>query len=294
MENPDRMIRHFLKISELGSLSKAADFLGVTQSGLSRSLSALEHEIGKPLFFRNGRGVELTFAGKKLVEAAKPAYFSIDAALEAIRDRVGVSEGEVRVAVIHTLSYYFMADIVAAFLGRHPDVNLALMGRSSSEVVALVEGRKADLGFVYDSAVDAECIKSAPLFEDEMCIISSAQDNLPDELDLNATKLKAVAFPDHYALGRMLQSSSVDLEIVARAETVDAILRLVSARVGICILPERIPERLLADYGLRKIRIIRPQMSRLVVAIMRKDKPASPLVDNLVQIAQASLGSGKV
>lgn len=123
-----------------------------------------------------------------------------------------------------------------------------------------------------------------------MCVIASADDELPDELDLIETRLRIVAFPAHYALGKMLQTSGLRPEVVAEAETVDAILRLVSSRVGVCILPERIPDQLIADYGLRKIRIIRPSMSRLVVAIVCSDRTPSPLVCDLIQIAQANVG----
>ncbi|MEJ5022885.1 LysR family transcriptional regulator [Ochrobactrum vermis] len=290
MDNPDRLLRHFLKIAELKSLSRAADALDLTQSGLSRSLAALEAYLGKSLFLRTGRGVELTQAGEKLLEAAIPAYTSIDAALQAVRDREGISEGQVRLAVIHTLSYYFMADIVAEFVSKHPRVNLSLLGRSSSEVVALVEGGKADLGFLYDSAVDTDTVASTPLFEDEMCIIASADEALPDELDLTKKRFRFVAFPAHYALGKMLQTSGLGPEIVAEAETVDAMLRLISSRVGICVLPERIPDRLIADYRLKKSRIIRPRMSRLVVAIVSNNKAPPPLVYDLIQTARANAG----
>jgi len=163
MDNPDRLLRQFLAIAELKSLSKAAEALDLTQSGLSRALASLEDYVGKPLFFRTGRGVELTPAGTKLLETAKPAYAQIDTALEAIRDRDGISGGQLRVAVIHTLSYYFMADIVAEFLSKNKSVNLSLLGRSSPEVVALVESGRADLGIVYDSAVDTDGFVCTPL-----------------------------------------------------------------------------------------------------------------------------------
>ena len=64
METFDRQLRYFLQIAELKSLSRAAEDLDQTQSGLSRQLAALEAHVGKPLFNRTGRGVELTEAGQ--------------------------------------------------------------------------------------------------------------------------------------------------------------------------------------------------------------------------------------
>lgn len=289
VESPDRQLRYFVKIAELKSLSRAAEILDLTQSGISRQLSSLEAYVGKPLFLRTGRGVELTDAGKKLLMAAKPAYAGIDEALDTIRDREGVTQGHVRLAVIHTLSYYFMTDVVAEFISQRENVNLSLMGRSSPEVVTLVESGKADIGFVYDSAVDSADLKSTPLFEDEMCVIASRKSDLCGEIDLTTTRLRLVCFPRHYALRRMFQSSGLQPDVAAEAETVDAMLKLVSSQVGICVLPSQIPEKLLVDYDLKKLPIAQPKLRRRVVAITRNDKHLPALVRDLIKVALAKV-----
>ena len=86
MDTPDRLLRIFLRIAELKSLSKAAEDLDQTQSGVSRQLATLEAQLGKPLFVRTGRGVALTEAGQKLQEALEGPYRAIDQAVDAIRD----------------------------------------------------------------------------------------------------------------------------------------------------------------------------------------------------------------
>jgi DNA-binding transcriptional LysR family regulator len=288
VESPDRQLRYFVKIAELRSLSRAAEILDLTQSGISRQLASLEAYVGKPLFVRTGRGVELTDAGTKLFAAAKQAYGNIDEALDTIRDREGVTQGHVRLAVIHTLSYYYMSDVVAEFISQRENVNLSLMGRSSPEVVALVESGKADIGFVYESAVDSADLVPTFLFEDEMCVIAHATSGLPCEIDLTTDRSRLVSFPSHYALRKMLNSSGLHPEIAAEAETIDAMLKLVSSRVGVCVLPSRIPDKLLLDYGLVKHRIVKPRLRRRVIAIVRKDRHLPPLVRELTEIALAN------
>ncbi|WP_141211520.1 LysR family transcriptional regulator substrate-binding protein, partial [Brucella grignonensis] len=134
-----------------------------------------------------------------------------------------------------------------------------------------------------------DAVASTRLFEDEMSLICSTEHAFPDEIDLTATRPRFVAFPAHYALGKMLQSSGIRAEIAAETETVYAMLRLVAVGVGVCVLPERIPDRLIADLGCRKVRIVRPRMRRLVVAIMRNDKATVPLSRDLIRAAQAHL-----
>jgi DNA-binding transcriptional LysR family regulator len=285
MENLDRQIRYFIKIAELKSLSRAADSLDLTQSGLSRQLATLEAYLGKPLFSRTGRGVELTDAGQVLREAARSGYSVVDEALETVREKEGVTQGNIHLAAVHTLSYYFTAEVVASFVGTRPDVNLSLKGRSAPEVVELVETGKADVGFVYDSAVASPDITTIPLFEDEMCLIIREAEACSDGIDLTVSTLKLVGFPRNYALRKMLEGGGLHLKFAAEAETVDAMLRLVSSGVGACVLPCRMPDGIIRDYGLKKIRIAKPVMRRRVVAIVRGDRPPTGLIKQLLDTA---------
>uniref|UniRef100_UPI000D38350C LysR family transcriptional regulator n=1 Tax=unclassified Variovorax TaxID=663243 RepID=UPI000D38350C len=285
MDSFDRQLRYFLRIAELGSLSRAADDLDQTQSGLSRQLAALEAHLGKPLFLRTGRGVELTEAGRKLRDLTQGSYRAIDTALDAVRTREGITQGTVRLATVHTLSYYFMGDVVARFVSRHDGANLSLMGRSSPEVVELVESGKADAGFVYDSAVASPALASTALFDDDMCLVVQETSAIGPRIDLTRDMPRLVGFPSHYVLRRMLHSASLAPAFVAEAETVDALLELVASGVGACILPTRIPDKLLGDHRLRKVAIVQPALRRRVVAIVRCDRPVPPLVEALIAIA---------
>jgi LysR family transcriptional regulator, transcription activator of glutamate synthase operon len=285
MENLDRQVRYFIKIAELKSLSRAADYLDLTQSGLSRQLATLEAYLGKQLFSRTGRGVELTDAGRALLEPVTSGYLVIDQALETVREKEGITQGNVYLATVHTLSYYFTADVVATFVGARPHVNLSLMGRSSPEVVELVESGKADIGFVYDSAVASPELTIIPLFEDEMCLIMREGEVSLDGVDLTASSPKFVGFPRNYALRKMLDGSGFHPEFAAEAETVDAMLRLVSSGVATCVLPSRMPDNIIKDYGLKKVRIAKPVMRRRVVAIVRGDKHPTGLIKQLLETA---------
>ncbi|MFY3308814.1 LysR family transcriptional regulator [Achromobacter ruhlandii] len=286
MDTPDRQLRYFVRIAELKSLSRAAEDLDQTQSGLSRQLAALEAHVGKPLFVRTGRGVELTEACARLLQGIQPAYRAIDQALEAVRQREGVTQGSVRLATVHTLSYYFMADVVAQFVSSREHVNLSVMGRSSPEVVTLVESGKADIGFVYDAAVASDALASTPLFDDDMCLIVRDGVVAEDGVDLGAMALRLVGFPSHYALRKMIHSAGLQPEFVAEAETIDAMLKLVSSGVGACILPSRIPQKLLTDYGLRQVAIGSPVLRRRVVAITQAQRQPLPLVRELLDCAR--------
>src|SRR5690606_29108527 len=145
---------------------------------------------------------------------------------------------------------------------------------------------KAVIGFVYDSAVASDMLDSVVLLEDEMCLMVQAG-RLSEDLVLNldACPLQLVGFPEHYALRRMLKNAGLDDRVVAEAETIDSMLRLVSLGVGACILPVSMPSRLLADYGLVKVSLAAPGLRRRVVAIVRCDTPTPSLARQLLKMA---------
>ncbi|HJW57632.1 MAG TPA: LysR family transcriptional regulator [Burkholderiaceae bacterium] len=282
MEPMDRKLRYFVCIADSKTLSKAADVLDQTQSGLSKQLALLEATLGQALFVRTGRGMELTEAGRYLYDAVQPAYRDIDFAIESIRQQ-GAVRGTIHLATVHTLSYYFTADLVARFVGTHPHVNLSIMGRSSPEVVALVESGKAEIGLTYDAVVDSDALVSCPLFDDEMALVVRLDSPLWGPQDLTEIPLRLVGFPPHYALRRMLKSAGLQPDFAAEAETIDTMLELVSSGLGECILPSHIPDKLLANHGLRKLTIKHPLLRRRVVALTHAEKPQTSLMKEILQ-----------
>ena len=66
-------LEYFCKVAEFGSFSRAAIFLGINQSALSRHVRNLERDLGIQLFYRNGRGVVLTEFGERLLARAARA-----------------------------------------------------------------------------------------------------------------------------------------------------------------------------------------------------------------------------
>jgi DNA-binding transcriptional LysR family regulator len=288
--NLDHQLRLFVEIANGKSLSAAAEALSLTQSGLSRQLASLEDYIGQPLFVRHGRGVKPTEAGEMLLETARSAYRLIDNTVVQLRDQHGVTSGSLNVATIHTLSYYFMAEVVARFMAQRPNANVALLGRSSPGVVELVEAGRAEIGFVYDSAVASDALEITPLFEEQMCFVVHESSRFATQaaVSLNEDTPPLVVFPASYALRRMLHTRTFDATVAAEVETVDAMLKLVSLTNGQCVLPSLIPKKLLSEYQLVSIPIEEPLMRRRIVAITRRGRPLSAMTALVLQIALES------
>jgi DNA-binding transcriptional LysR family regulator len=288
--NVDYQARLFIEIAAHKSLSAAAEAMSLTQSGLSRHLASLEEFIGQPLFIRHGRGVELTEAGRKLLEVVSAAYQLVDNTMLQLRNEHGVTDGSIHIATIHTLSYYFMAEVAARFMAQRPSASLALLGRSSPGVVELVESGRAEIGFAYDSAVASDQLEITPLFEDTMCLVVHERSRFATKasVDLRSESVPLVAFPAGYALRKMLHTKEFDATVTAEVETVDAMLKLVSMTNGQCILPDLIPKKLLQEYQLVSVKIEQPMMRRWVVAVTRRGRPLSAMTALMLEIARES------
>jgi DNA-binding transcriptional LysR family regulator len=290
----DRKIRNFLCISMHGSISAASEQLDISQPSLSRQLASLESYLGNPLFRRTGRGLILTDAGKHLASMASPAFMAIDAAIAQIRDQFGITQGSLRLATVHTLTYYFLGDLVSRFVHQNQDVNVSFMARSSTEVVKLVESGRADLGFVYDSEVASKELLSSGLFTESMAIIIKAElEPAPLSIDMGEQPLRLVVFPSGYALRRMLDTCGVPYVVAAEVETVDAMLELVASGVGACVLPAHIPNRVLEQYSLTRVTDVKPLLKRKVVAIYRSDSPPTAITRSILGFAMDAAKSLK-
>ncbi|MFA5957669.1 LysR family transcriptional regulator [Hyphomicrobium sp.] len=293
MKNIDLALRQFIAIAGAGSVSRAADALGLTQSGLSKQLSLLEEGLGQTLFERHGRGVVLSSAGKTLHDAIKTSYELIDATVVRLREEQGITEGRLRIATIHPLSSYFITGVIAKFMAQRPNVNVSMIGRSSPDVIALVETGKVEIGFVYDEAVATANVEETILFDEKMSLVVSEDSVLAnaDSVDLRETQLSLVVFPAPYSQRRMLQLHGLDSHAVAEVDTLDAMLKLVSLTSGQCILPDHISGDAFAEHRLVAIPISAPLLRRRVVAIHRKGRTLSSLANLILEIARATIKS---
>jgi DNA-binding transcriptional LysR family regulator len=180
--------------------------------------------------------------------------------------------------------------VVARFMAQRPNANVALLGRSSPGVVELVEAGRAEIGFVYDSAVASDALEITPLFEEQMCFVVHESSRFATQaaVSLNEDTPPLVVFPASYALRRMLHTRTFDATVAAEVETVDAMLKLVSLTNGQCVLPSLIPKKLLSEYQLVSIPIEEPLMQRRIVAITRRGRPLSAMTALVLQIALES------
>ncbi len=135
-------IRIFLNVAEAGSFTRAGDGIGLSQSAVSRQISALERELKAPLFHRHARGLILTEQGDLLFRAARDMKLRLDNTRARLVETSERPTGDLRVTTTVGLGSSWLAPRVAEFLDLYPEVRIELILTNEELDLAM---READI-----------------------------------------------------------------------------------------------------------------------------------------------------
>jgi DNA-binding transcriptional LysR family regulator len=135
-------LRIFHAAAEAGSFTRAGEALNMSQSAVSRQVSALEQELGTPLFHRHARGLILTEEGDLLMRAARDIMLRLEDVRGRLVDSRGQPTGTLRVTTTVGLGSTWLASRVNEFLDLYPGIHLELILDDSEIDIAM---RQADV-----------------------------------------------------------------------------------------------------------------------------------------------------
>lgn len=170
---PGPELAYFLRAAEIGSLTKAAESLGIRQPSLTAAIQRLERSLGTTLFVRGRRGVVLTSTGRVLREHAAQALRTLALAQEEIHGLEEGPRGSFTLGIHESLAAYLLPGFMARFVEKHPHVHLGLWNGNSREVQAAVVERRIDVGIVVNPRPHPECVVR-PLFGDRVHFVIGA------------------------------------------------------------------------------------------------------------------------
>ena len=169
---PDYLIRHatlrqlqvFEAIVRLGSFTRAAEELFLTQPTVSMQIRKLTGAFGLPLFEHVGRNVEPTEAGLELYEACRRLFETLANLEMKIADLKGLKLGRLRIAVV-TTAKYLAPEILGEFSRLYPGIDLALKVTNRERIIERMHNNEDDLyimGQVPEAEVDVVAFPFAP------------------------------------------------------------------------------------------------------------------------------------
>ena len=164
-----RQLRYFVRVVELGSMSRAALDLDLVQSALSQQISRLEGELCTRLLQRSSKGVVPTEAGLAFFREAQLTLRHAEQAVRAAQQ--SRLSGSVTVGLASTTAVVLGVPLMRAMRERYPDVRLHLVESMSGHLTSMLNARQLDLAVLFDTGV-ARRWSVMPLLEEKLYLMS--------------------------------------------------------------------------------------------------------------------------
>src|SRR5258706_840292 len=169
-----RQLRYFVRIVDLGSLSKAASDLYVAQPSLSKQIAALEGELKTKLLVRSSRGVTATDTGLAFYRQAQSLLRQIARIPDEMRSAEGSPTGVVALGMPFSASNILAPALVGAVRARMPGIRLAITQEGSGQLESLLPSGRLDLSLLYERARPSRQIEERPLLTEELYLVTLA------------------------------------------------------------------------------------------------------------------------
>lgn len=146
-------LRYFLEVARRRSFTRAAEALHVSGPAVSRSVAALEASLGRRLFHRTKRRVELTAEGEALRVRAERAFDELERGRQEVLGEADAVPGMLRIASREMITNYLLPEALKAFRAAHPGTRFGLYELGPREMAEALRADRVDFGFYYSTDV---------------------------------------------------------------------------------------------------------------------------------------------
>ncbi|MES9823381.1 MAG: LysR substrate-binding domain-containing protein [Candidatus Thiodiazotropha endolucinida] len=272
-------LRSLLAVADTGSITEAADRIGLTQPALSRRLQQLEAFFGAELLSRGRKGAQLTEIGRLVESEARGLVNRFDHLREQVRAHQGLEGGTVRIGGGATAVSFVLPKAIARFRQEHPGVRFQLKEAGSIEVAGDVISGRLELGLV-TLPVQARELQIWPLITDRIVLVAPREHPLAHLGEIDAKALDGLAFVGFEAdtavrqiIDAALRDAGVEMNVVMELRSIPAILRMV-ATTGNLAFVSRMGVDTLA--GVCEIEVRGLNIARELAVIAKQGSSLSP------------------
>jgi DNA-binding transcriptional LysR family regulator len=283
-----RQLQIFAKVAELGSFSRAAEALHLTQPTVSEHIRTLEDELGIRLLDRLGRGAAATKAGHLLLSYAHRLLALQREARQALDGFQGRMSGELVVAASTIPGEYILPPLMGRFKEKYPDVSITvLIGDSATAVDWVAEGR-AELGLVGANAPRRGIVYRELLPDDLVVVVPvshpwRARTHIAmADLEGEPLILRERGSGTRSALERALGEAGMrvaGLRVVGEMGSTQAIKQAIRHGLGISVMSRRAVEEECRQGLLRSLAVADLEVSRSFHLVTHSDRSRSPLAE---------------
>ena len=274
----------FVRTVELGSLTRAAEALGSTQSRISHILTDLETEYGLTLLKRSRSGIQLTEAGEMVLPLMEQILEKQSQLKDMVADIHAANAGTLRLGAFTSVAVHWLPGIIHDFQLAHPRVELQMFNGDYHDMEQWLQNGDIDLGFV--SLPAPEGLHTIPLTQDPLVAILPREHRLAALEKIPLKEFETEPFisllksSDH-DIHRALDRAGIRPNIKFTTKDDYAILAMVEQGLGISI----VPRLLLKDHRERlEIRPLEPEAARTIALALPGEEPL-PVVQSFADTA---------
>jgi DNA-binding transcriptional LysR family regulator len=245
-----RDLKNFMEVADKRNFTKASTAIHLSQPALSKAVKRLEEELGVELFDRSGRELKLTDAGKIVYNQSGKVFSTLQDLTALLDDLMNLPTGEIKIGIPPLIGTLFFPLIARAFHEQYPHVALELVEHGAKEITTAVEEGKVDLGIIVLPA-DEQKFSVYPFIKEEFVLYLNTDHPLSGRESIFLHELheeQFILFSNSFALhDRIIQecrSAGFDPAVSYKSSQWDLIMELVSANLGITILPKSIYNKL--------------------------------------------------
>jgi DNA-binding transcriptional LysR family regulator len=240
-----KQLEYFIAVAEESNFTRAAQRVGISQSGVSAQVRKLELDLGATLVDRSGRTATLTTAGTAALERARSVLQSVEALRQAVNEVTGLVHGRLTVGMITGCTVQGLFDTLAAFHLAHPGIDISLVEDNSGPLTDRVRSGEVDLALIGTSgeppsglgalSITSERVVAAVPFSHPLagrdCVLLSDLGDYP-----------IVCMPEGTAprtlFSKACAAEGVVANVVLQASAPDAVADLAARGLGVAILTE--------------------------------------------------------
>jgi DNA-binding transcriptional LysR family regulator len=290
-----RALRSFVVVAEELHFGAAAERLHMTQPPLSQQIRQLEESLGTELFTRTTRSVQLTLAGKVLLERARQLLADCELIHQEVR-RAGRGEiGRLVLGFPNSAAYRLLPKAIGRYKSRYPQVELDLREMLSSDILGALRSRRLDVALVRaSSAMLGPDLESVVASSEDMVLALPSHHPLAQLQVVPVERLDGLPLVGFTSVGSRYFRERLDLIFsqagirpqITQESVLPTMLAFVEAGLGVALVPSSVAN--LRSEGL----VYRPlsgagETARALLYCVRRKDESAPAVLNFFEIVQA-------
>lgn len=233
----------FEATARLGSFTRAAEELFITQPTVSSQIKHLTSVVGLPLFEQIGKRLYLTEAGKELMNTCQDIFHRLDNFEMKIADLKGTKQGKLRLGVI-TTAKYFIPRILGSFCEEYPGIDISLNVTNHQQMERRMLENQDDLYILSKPPEDLD-LSSQPFLENPLVVIARIDHPLATEKNIPISKLTGEPFimreegsGTRSAVEELFALNRVHVAVRLELGSNEAIKQAIAGGLGISVLSQ--------------------------------------------------------